>query len=224
MVIRQRAIQAEDKQERHHAILDAAARLLRRSPERIANVADVADEAGLAKGTVYLYFPSKEELLLALHERNIDGFFRALVERLAQRRAGRRSTTSSRSRTSTWSSRRCSCRSRRAASASWAQSVPVEAAIAFKQRMAERLMARRRRARAPLLRAHAGRRRRAAAPQLRADPRPVADVGGVGRPSARMPGGDPGRARARFQLFVSRGARPRRCSRCGAAPSARAQP
>jgi AcrR family transcriptional regulator len=82
MVIRQRAIQAEDKQERHHAILDAAERLLERSPERIANVAEVADEAGLAKGTVYLYFPSKEELLLAVHERNIDGFFRALIVRL----------------------------------------------------------------------------------------------------------------------------------------------
>src|SRR5512144_1054667 len=79
MVIRQRAIQAEDKQERHHAILDAAERLLLRSPERVANVAEVADEAGLAKGTVYLYFPSKEELLLALHERNIDAFFAALV-------------------------------------------------------------------------------------------------------------------------------------------------
>jgi AcrR family transcriptional regulator len=82
MVIRQRAIQAEDKQERHHAILDAAERLLLRAPERMANVAEVADEAGLAKGTVYLYFPSKEELLLALHERNIDGFFQPLIQRL----------------------------------------------------------------------------------------------------------------------------------------------
>jgi len=82
MVIRQRAIQAHDKQERHHAILDAAERLLLRAPERVANVSEVADEAGLAKGTVYLYFPSKEELLLALHERNIDGFFRPLIERL----------------------------------------------------------------------------------------------------------------------------------------------
>jgi AcrR family transcriptional regulator len=79
MVIRQRAIQAEAKQERHHAILDAAERLLTRSPDRVANVAEVADEAGLAKGTVYLYFPSKEELLLAVHERNIDGFFSALI-------------------------------------------------------------------------------------------------------------------------------------------------
>ena len=82
MVIRQRAIQAEAKQERHHAILDAAERLLSRSKDRMANVAEVADEAGLAKGTVYLYFPSKEELLLAVHERNIDGFFRELIARL----------------------------------------------------------------------------------------------------------------------------------------------
>jgi AcrR family transcriptional regulator len=81
MVIRQRAMQAEDKQERHTAILDAAERLLASGPERVASVAEVADEAGLAKGTVYLYFPSKEELLLAVHERGIDGFFRAVIAR-----------------------------------------------------------------------------------------------------------------------------------------------
>jgi AcrR family transcriptional regulator len=83
MVIRQRAVLAEDKQERHEAILDAAERLLQRSLERMANVAEVADEAGLAKGTVYLYFPSKEELLLALHERHVGDFFGALIERLS---------------------------------------------------------------------------------------------------------------------------------------------
>jgi AcrR family transcriptional regulator len=82
--MRQRAVLAEDKQQRHEAILDAAERLLVRSPDRVANVAEVADEAGLAKGTVYLYFPSKEELLLAVHERHVDGFFRALIERLAR--------------------------------------------------------------------------------------------------------------------------------------------
>jgi AcrR family transcriptional regulator len=82
MAIRQRAIQAEDKQERYHAILDAAERLLERVPDRMPSVADVADDAGLAKGTVYLYFASKDELLLALHERHIDDFFRALVAAL----------------------------------------------------------------------------------------------------------------------------------------------
>jgi AcrR family transcriptional regulator len=82
MAIRQRAIQAEDKQQRQRAILDAAETLLLRAPERVASVSEVADAAGLAKGTVYLYFPSKEELLLALHERNIDAFFRSLIARL----------------------------------------------------------------------------------------------------------------------------------------------
>jgi AcrR family transcriptional regulator len=86
MVIRQRAVLAEDKQERQQAILDAAERLLRRSPDRMANVAEVADEAGLAKGTVYLYFPSKEELLLALHERHVADFFRALSALLERAR------------------------------------------------------------------------------------------------------------------------------------------
>jgi AcrR family transcriptional regulator len=79
MAIRKRAVHPGDKEERHHAILDGAERLLLRSMGRGPSIADVADEAGLAKGTVYLYFPSKEELLLALLERNIDGFFFALA-------------------------------------------------------------------------------------------------------------------------------------------------
>jgi len=79
MAVRQRAIQAEDKQERRDAILDAAEQLLQDAPERVASVAEVAHQAGLAKGTVYLYFPSKEELLLAVHERRIDGFFHDLI-------------------------------------------------------------------------------------------------------------------------------------------------
>jgi AcrR family transcriptional regulator len=79
MVIRQRAIQAEDKQQRYDALLDAALELMGRVADRVPSVAEVADAAGLAKGTVYLYFPSKEEMLLALHERNMRGFFAALT-------------------------------------------------------------------------------------------------------------------------------------------------
>jgi AcrR family transcriptional regulator len=82
MIIRQRAIQIEDKRERYQAILNAAERVLMRSPDQSANVAEVAEAAGLAKGTVYLYFQSKEELLLALHERNVEGLFSELIARL----------------------------------------------------------------------------------------------------------------------------------------------
>src|SRR5258705_9924158 len=84
MAIRQRAIHTEDKHERHHAILDATERLLIRAPVRVGHVAEVADEAGPAKGTVYLYFASKDELFLALHERHSDDFFRALIALLAR--------------------------------------------------------------------------------------------------------------------------------------------
>ncbi len=82
MAVRQRAMQVEDREARCRAILDAAERLLAVDPDRVASMADVAEEAGLAKGTIYLYFGSKDELLLALHERNVEPFFRELIARL----------------------------------------------------------------------------------------------------------------------------------------------
>lgn len=74
-----RAVGAEDKEARRHAILDALEKLFVRHPARMASVAEVAEAAKLAKGTVYLYFPSKEEMLLALHERHVEGFFDELA-------------------------------------------------------------------------------------------------------------------------------------------------
>jgi len=49
-----------DKEERRNALLDAAEALFLAQPGRMASVAEVAQAAGVAKGTVYLYFPSKE--------------------------------------------------------------------------------------------------------------------------------------------------------------------
>lgn len=54
------------------AILDAAERLFVRYGYRKSSMDDVAREAGIAKGTVYLYFAGKEAL------------FRALLERIGQ--------------------------------------------------------------------------------------------------------------------------------------------
>jgi AcrR family transcriptional regulator len=85
--VKQRAIASGDKAERRNAILDAAERLFVRHPERMASVAEVAAAAGLAKGTVYLYFPGKEEMLLALHERQVAHFFAQLMRVLGQARS-----------------------------------------------------------------------------------------------------------------------------------------
>jgi len=83
-VTKQRAMASQDKAERRQQILDAAERLFVKHPERMAAVSEVASAAGLAKGTVYLYFPSKEEMLLALHERQVAHFFSHLMRKLAQ--------------------------------------------------------------------------------------------------------------------------------------------
>ena len=47
---------AETREQRINQLLDAAVSLWLQHPERIPSVAEVADEAGLAKGTVYVYF------------------------------------------------------------------------------------------------------------------------------------------------------------------------
>ena len=76
-----RATNPEDKELRREAILDAAVQLWLAHPERMANVAEIANAAGLAKGTMYLYFRSKEELFLAIHERHVSEFFNRVIAR-----------------------------------------------------------------------------------------------------------------------------------------------
>jgi AcrR family transcriptional regulator len=83
MVLKHRAIAVEEKEERQNALLDAVEALFLKHPDRMASVAEVAQAAGMAKGTVYLYFPSKEEMLLSLHGRHVTRFFAALMRLLA---------------------------------------------------------------------------------------------------------------------------------------------
>ncbi|WP_213948084.1 TetR family transcriptional regulator [Luteibacter sp. dw_328] len=60
------ALAAEDKEARRDAILTAARTLFVRDPEKLPSAAAIATEAGLAKGTVYLYFATKEEIFMDL--------------------------------------------------------------------------------------------------------------------------------------------------------------
>lgn len=66
MPVASRAYGAEDKQARRAAILDAAARLFAGTGGALPQVAEVARAAGLAKGTVYLYFRTKEAIFADL--------------------------------------------------------------------------------------------------------------------------------------------------------------
>ncbi len=65
---RLRAIGDEEKALRRSNILDAARDLFAKSPEALPSVINIARASGLAKGTVYLYFKTKEEIFLAILE------------------------------------------------------------------------------------------------------------------------------------------------------------
>jgi AcrR family transcriptional regulator len=57
------------KAARREEILDAARRVFTRSGFKGTTIADVAEEAGIALGTIYLYFPSKDDLFRGLSAR-----------------------------------------------------------------------------------------------------------------------------------------------------------
>jgi len=73
----------EDKTERRDAILRAAEDLLHANPGGGIAVEELAKRAGVAKGTVYLYFRTREEVLLQVHLARLHGLFDALEAALA---------------------------------------------------------------------------------------------------------------------------------------------
>lgn len=66
------------KAERQQTILEAAVRAFSRQGYHDCTVAQVAREAGVADGTIYLYFQGKEDLLLRAFRQVLEG----LLERL----------------------------------------------------------------------------------------------------------------------------------------------
>ena len=54
------------KKEKYHAILDAALRVIAEHGYHNSQVARIAREAGVADGTIYLYFKNKEDILISL--------------------------------------------------------------------------------------------------------------------------------------------------------------
>jgi TetR/AcrR family fatty acid metabolism transcriptional regulator len=63
--------------EKYQRILQAAVKVIAEKGYFQARVADIAARAGVAEGTIYLYFRNKEEILMAA----IDSAFRGFLER-----------------------------------------------------------------------------------------------------------------------------------------------
>lgn len=83
MAVKQRARNEEDKVARRQAILAVAARLLGHQQYHRITMAEVARRCSLAKGTLYLYFRSKEELFLATLEQELAAWFDVLLDELS---------------------------------------------------------------------------------------------------------------------------------------------
>lgn len=79
-----RARKEEDKQTRRDAIQDAAAYLLGTVAWTRFSVGDVATRAGLSKPTVFLYYPTREALMLGLLERELGAWLDHFQARLAR--------------------------------------------------------------------------------------------------------------------------------------------
>ncbi len=85
---RTRAVDERARHDRRSALLRSAARLFdRRAYENVA-IADIARGARLAKGTVYLYFDTKEALFLELVSEQLFDWSRYLAEELRRKAGG----------------------------------------------------------------------------------------------------------------------------------------
>lgn len=77
-----RARQVHEKEARRQDILAAAGRIWDQTPFPAISMAQVAAQAGLAKGTLYIYFRTREELFLAMAEEELMGWYEELDEAL----------------------------------------------------------------------------------------------------------------------------------------------
>lgn len=80
---------ADDRAAKRDRILDAAERVFAQRGFFTAKVADIAREAGVADGTIYLYFKSKDDLLISLFESRMERVNALLAAAVAKARTPR---------------------------------------------------------------------------------------------------------------------------------------
>lgn len=70
----QRSLKEKQRQEREHLILQVAEEVLLEKGYYDTSMDEIAVRVGIAKGTLYLHFPGKEDLVLAIFARDMQSF------------------------------------------------------------------------------------------------------------------------------------------------------
>lgn len=68
--------------EKYQKIIDAAIKVFAKKGFYNSKVSDVAEEADVADGTIYLYFKNKDDLLISIFEHSMDFFFQQAKDHL----------------------------------------------------------------------------------------------------------------------------------------------
>ncbi len=76
------SLKERQRQEREKLILRAAAELLAERGFHEMSLEDIAARVGIAKGTIYLHFASKDDLVVALLKQGFNSYLRALDDAL----------------------------------------------------------------------------------------------------------------------------------------------
>jgi len=72
------------KNDKHKRIIEAATRIFARKGFFQAKISDIAREAGVADGTIYLYFDNKDDILISLFEEKMKAVLDNMISSLAR--------------------------------------------------------------------------------------------------------------------------------------------
>ena len=82
MVIKKRAISEKEKKKRKEKILKTAWNLFKKADGQLPTMSVIAQQAGLSKGTLYLYFKTKEEIFLQLYLHKLQEWHESVADNL----------------------------------------------------------------------------------------------------------------------------------------------
>lgn len=77
-----RSVMSSNRRSKHDTILNAAVKVFARRGFHNSRISDIAYEAGVASGTIYLYFRNKDDVLISVFEESLDHVIREIKSEL----------------------------------------------------------------------------------------------------------------------------------------------